>query len=242
MEATPGGFMLLLALIAPVTGLLLAFALGGVWAERIAMALLPAGVAISLTLVAGVLHAGAPIVTFIGGWAPPLGLALRGDGIAVVMLLTTSLILGAVGLFARPGYAMSPGDAEARAPLAFWVFLLALWAALNAAFLGGDLFNLFVALEMLTFAALVRAYSKVYNRLLRAGLKPQLQRLDNECSTELKEFMAEKQVHLQLVPPGNHRANAAERAIRTFKNHFIAGLSTTDPGFQLHLWDRLIPQ
>jgi hypothetical protein len=36
--------------------------------------------------------------------------------------------------------------------------------------------------------------------------------------------------------------NAAERYIRTFKNHFIAGLSSTDPNFPLHLWDRLIPQ
>ena len=93
-----------------------------------------------------------------------------------------------------------------------------------------------------TSGEIIQAYSKVYNRLLKAGLKPQLHRLDNECSTELKDFMSEKQVKLQLVPPGVHRANAAERAIRTLKNHFIAGLSTTDPDFKLHLWDRLIPQ
>lgn len=157
MEATPGGFMLVLALIMPVTGLLLAFALGGARAERIAMALIPVGVAIALMLVAGVLHAGAPVVIFVGGWAPPLGLALRADGIAAAMLLTTALVLGAIGIFARRDYGMAPGAAEARAPLAFWVFLLAIWAALNAAFLGGDLFNLFVALEMLTFGALALA-------------------------------------------------------------------------------------
>lgn len=39
-----------------------------------------------------------------------------------------------------------------------------------------------------------------------------------------------------------HSQNAAERAIRTFKNHFIVGLCTCDPHFPLHLWDRLIPQ
>ena len=27
-----------------------------------------------------------------------------------------------------------------------------------------------------------------------------------------------------------------------FKNHFIAGLCTTDPDFPLHLWDLLLPQ
>jgi hypothetical protein len=39
-----------------------------------------------------------------------------------------------------------------------------------------------------------------------------------------------------------HRANAAERAIRTFKNHFIAGLCSTDKLFPLNLWDQLLPQ
>ena len=44
------------------------------------------------------------------------------------------------------------------------------------------------------------------------------------------------------MPPGNHQRNAAERAIRTFKNHFIAGLCSLDPQFPLHLWDCLVPQ
>jgi hypothetical protein len=49
-------------------------------------------------------------------------------------------------------------------------------------------------------------------------------------------------IQYQLVPPHIHRRNAAERAIRTFKNHFIAGLSSTNPHFPLHLWCRLVPQ
>jgi hypothetical protein len=36
--------------------------------------------------------------------------------------------------------------------------------------------------------------------------------------------------------------NAAERAIRTFKEHFVAGLSSVDPYLPLHVWDRLLPQ
>jgi hypothetical protein len=44
------------------------------------------------------------------------------------------------------------------------------------------------------------------------------------------------------VPPHCHRHDAAERAIRTFKEHFVAGLSSVDPAFPLHLWDRLLPQ
>jgi hypothetical protein len=39
-----------------------------------------------------------------------------------------------------------------------------------------------------------------------------------------------------------HRRNATERAIRTFKEHFVTGISSVDPTFPLHLWDRLLPQ
>ena len=52
--------------------------------------------------------------------------------------------------------------------------------------------------------------------------------------------MTSQNVSYQLVPPGIHRRNAAERAIRTFKNHFIAGLSSTDSNFPMHLWDKLL--
>jgi hypothetical protein len=44
------------------------------------------------------------------------------------------------------------------------------------------------------------------------------------------------------MPPHCHRRNAAELAIRTFKEHFVTGLSSVDPSFPLHLWDRLLPQ
>ena len=46
----------------------------------------------------------------------------------------------------------------------------------------------------------------------------------------------------QLVPPHIHRRNACECTIRTFKNHFIAGLARTDPNFPLSNWYRLLPQ
>ena len=66
--------------------------------------------------------------------------------------------------------------------------------------------------------------------------------LDNECTGGLKKFMQQEGVNFQLVPPHSHRTNAAERAIQTFKAHLIAGLSSCNPNFPLHLWDRLLPQ
>jgi hypothetical protein len=91
-------------------------------------------------------------------------------------------------------------------------------------------------------AAILKGYQNLHKRLCRSGLRPKLQRLDNECSAALKEYMTDENVDYQLVPPGVHRRNAAERALRTFKNHFIAGLCSVDKDFPLHLWDRLLPQ
>ena len=87
-----------------------------------------------------------------------------------------------------------------------------------------------------------KAYTRVHTLLIKRGLKPQLKKLDNEASIHLKDFLEAEEVDFQLVPPHVHRRNAAERAIRTFKNHFIAGLCSVDPDFPLHLWDRLLPQ
>ena len=89
---------------------------------------------------------------------------------------------------------------------------------------------------------ILEAFQSCYNVLRRAGLKPKLHRLDNECSAILKEFMQTEEIDCQLVPPGIHRRNAAERAIRTFKNHLIAGLSSTHPDFPIAQWDRLLEQ
>ncbi|KAL7478346.1 LOW QUALITY PROTEIN: hypothetical protein ACHAW6_006995, partial [Cyclotella cf. meneghiniana] len=46
----------------------------------------------------------------------------------------------------------------------------------------------------------------------------------------------------ELVPPDMHRQNRAEKAIQTFKDHFVAILSGVDESFPMHLWDRLLPQ
>jgi hypothetical protein len=90
--------------------------------------------------------------------------------------------------------------------------------------------------------SILAAYKKAIAILIKAGLRPKLQRLDNEASVLLQDFMSDQQIDFQLVPPHIHRRNAAERAIRTWKNHFIAGLCSTDQNFPLHLWDRLLPQ
>jgi hypothetical protein len=89
---------------------------------------------------------------------------------------------------------------------------------------------------------MIRAYTKLHEYLTDRGLKPRLQKLDNECPAGLKRFMTQNEVDFQLVPPHIHRRNSAERAISSWKDHFIAGLSSTDKQFPMHLWCRLITQ
>ncbi len=135
----------------PVVGVLFLMALGGRHAARLAAVTLPLGLCVAVAILAAVWDAGVPLVYAVGGWAPPLGIALRADGLSAVMVVTTALVVGAIGLFAGDGFARSePG---ARAPEVFWTLLMGVWAALNAVWLAGDLFTLYVALELLTFGA-----------------------------------------------------------------------------------------
>jgi hypothetical protein len=66
--------------------------------------------------------------------------------------------------------------------------------------------------------------------------------MDNECSTAVEQYIHSEKINIQLVPPHNHQANAAERAIATFKEHFIAALATVDQLWPLQLWNEFLPQ
>ena len=86
------------------------------------------------------------------------------------------------------------------------------------------------------------AWLTLTNRLMQTGHVIKHYVLDNECSFDLKRAIKKQGMTFQLVPPHNHRQNAAERAIKTFKAHFLSTLATADPQFPIAEWDRLIPQ
>ena len=150
---TPGGYLLVLTILLPVVGMILSFTPGGRNAERIALCSTPFGFALACGIAFHVNRAGKPIVYLVGGLPPPLGIALRADGISAVMLVAAAVIVTAAAFYARPKFATPDGVSESRSSLTFWIMLQAIWAALNIIFVGGDLFNLYVALELLTFAA-----------------------------------------------------------------------------------------
>jgi len=89
---------------------------------------------------------------------------------------------------------------------------------------------------------LVATVQSIHHYLALRGYKPKHHIMDNEASIKMKEFLRNEKVIFQLVPPHLHRVNAAERAIRTFKNHLISILCGVHPDFPLFLWCKILPQ
>ena len=160
-----------LLILSPLVAAALAFAfpLRGRWLA-FATALI-AGIAVA-QLTHQVLAAGVQVHR-VGGWGPPLGIDLRADGLSVLMLLMTALIGLAVSLYSHsyfaahepersrtPSVSSDSGDGQnthakdaVHRARYFWPLFLFLWTALNALFLSADIFNLYVTLELLGFAA-----------------------------------------------------------------------------------------
>ena len=135
-------------------GVLLALALGGRWAERIAHATLAcAAWSWPLAIAASVWSTGAVQSTssVAGGlrWAWRSGPTVCRRS----MVLASAVLLSAAALFARDEFQAPEGMTEASEAVHLLVAAYSLSSALNAVFLGGDLFSLYVALELLTFAA-----------------------------------------------------------------------------------------
>ena len=86
-------------------------------------------------------------------------------------------------------------------------------------------------LKNITGPCILSGITKIHDKLRHRGLTPKLHIMDNEVSEDLKKYFEASDIKLQLVPPHMHWRNVAERAMRTFRNHFIAALCTVDPIF-----------
>jgi hypothetical protein len=87
---------------------------------------------------------------------------------------------------------------------------------------------------------MIKAYQKMVDRMQLAGLGLKHHQLDNNCSNNFKKCIRKNNMTHELVPLDCHRRNMAERAIQTFKNHFVAILSGVDDRFPLSLWCYLV--
>lgn len=168
---TPGALLLPAAVLLPFVGMLLGLALGGRWVQRVAFVAIALGLALAIAIAKTWLDASGPLVYLLGGWSPPLGIALRADGAAVAMQLAIAGVVCAIALYARADFGTPRGAPESRSAFAYWLLLLAVWGSLNLVFVSGDLFTLYVALELLTFAGVPLVCLAGSGETLRAALR-----------------------------------------------------------------------
>ncbi len=100
-----------------------------------------------------------------------------------------------------------------------------------------------MAVPMANFTndAILKAFCQQFKLLESKGHKIQLNVMDNQACTVVKNYLTTKECKNMFVEPNNHRVNAAKRDIQTFKVHFISALATTDSNFLLQLWNQLTP-
>ena len=117
-----------------------------------------------------------PMRMALGGWSAPLGIELAIDGLATVFLALTAVVGAALSLYStayfgdlsRSGMRDSPAGRAARFFAPLW---LVVWAALNGVFLSGDVFNLYVLLEILGLAAAAIVTLAVSSQATVAGMR-----------------------------------------------------------------------
>jgi multicomponent Na+:H+ antiporter subunit D len=102
--------------------------------------------------------------TDLGGWAAPVGITLVADLTSTILLLTASVVLFVVLLY-------SIGTPRVGDTLMFFhPIYLVLAAGVGAAFLTGDLFNLFVAFEVMLISSYVLLTLGGSERQVRSGM------------------------------------------------------------------------
>ena len=110
---------------------------------------------------------GGTSVVQLGGWEAPVGISLVADRLSTLLLVVSAAVLLAVLVYAI-GQGVADGD---RTPLAvFHPCYLVLAAGISMAFLTGDLFNLFVAFEVMLVASYVLITLEGGAAQVRAGM------------------------------------------------------------------------
>ncbi|HVL05769.1 MAG TPA: Na+/H+ antiporter subunit D [Acidimicrobiales bacterium] len=116
--------------------------------RALGLGVLTASLAATVALLVRV-HAEGPIAVHVGGWGAPIGITLVADLFAAVMLVVSAAMVLAVMVYSIG----SPRTADHA--LFFHPLYLILAAGVSSSFLAGDLFNLFVAFEVMLSASYV---------------------------------------------------------------------------------------
>jgi len=147
----------------PLLGSLLSI----IWLRRagvIAIAANLAALTCSILLLAQV-HQYGPVSHTLGNWQDGLGITLHADGFSAIMLLMCMLVITAASIYAAAYF-----DNKTKAER-FWPQWLLLVVAINALLLSGDLFNLYVTLELLGLSAVALTALSDQRAALQAAIR-----------------------------------------------------------------------
>jgi multicomponent Na+:H+ antiporter subunit D len=155
----------------PLLGAIAAFVPGGDrWSRSVGLLTAGSNMLLSIALVAAVGVDGA-IATNVGGWSAPLGITLRADGLSAAMILLSGFGGLATAIYAAGYFRAAAHHLRTGAEASFWPLLLFLWTGVNALFLAGDVFNVYVALELMTLAAVAMVVLTKERSALAAALR-----------------------------------------------------------------------
>ena len=93
-----------------------------------------------------------------------------------------------------------------------------------------------------TEGKMILAQSRALELMKEKGIVPTHQVLDNEISAVYRLEIKQTSMNFQIVPQDDHRHNLAEKAIQTWKEHFIGVMSRTAAALPAHLWYQAIHQ
>ena len=111
--------LLVVAIIVPVTGILLALMLGGRFLNRIAIVILPVGLAVAAAFCLPSAAAVKPS-SISSAAGPPRSALLCAPMVSAAMMMTTAIVVCATALYARTEFSQPDGLPERRA-LVFWM-------------------------------------------------------------------------------------------------------------------------
>ncbi len=155
--------MLPLSVGIPLLSAVLVLLIGKVWKNAGAL-LAPVCLLITLVFSINLLDAGAGTY-WMGGWPPPFGIVLVLDAVSKILLLVVNLVA-----FLACVYAVSYMQ-KYTAQNKFYALFLLMVAGMNGVVLTGDLFNLFVFLEIASIASYALVGFGVEHEELEAGFK-----------------------------------------------------------------------
>ncbi|MCB4757387.1 MAG: NADH/ubiquinone/plastoquinone (complex I), partial [Elusimicrobia bacterium] len=105
------------------------------------------------------------ILHFIGGWQPPFGISLVSDGLTTFMLMIVHIVASCIAVYSH-AYIK-----KYTSPWIFFTLFLIMLSGMNGVLITGDLFNLFVFMEIASLAACVLVAFGTERHELEAAFK-----------------------------------------------------------------------